>query len=236
MTLIEIIIVVVIMALSSVGITMSLGAMARANLKGGAGKLAGAMRFAYNRAIVQGNTVRVHFQIPGETISIEEARSGVLLASKQDKADKRAQSDRDTVVDAVDPWSAAEARIRTPDKPSIGASPFGPLTNADGEPIKRYTNISLGRGVEITKLMALHESEPRTSGEGAIHFFPGGLTEHAFVELSDGRGIAYTVELNALTGRVRVHAKSYDQLKDELLGLPENDDQDQVEESELKEP
>jgi len=236
MTLIEIIIVVVIMALSSVGITMSLGAMARANLKGGAGKLAGAMRYAYNRAIVQGTTVRVHFRIPSDTISIEEARSGVLLASKKDKADKRAQSDKDTVLDAVDPWEAAEARIRTPDKPSIGSSPFGPLTDAEGEPLKRYSNISLGRGVQITKLMALHEPEPRTSGEGAVHFFAGGLCEHAFVELSDGRDAAYTLELNALTGRVRVHAKSYDQLKDELLGLPESDVQDQAEESELKEP
>jgi len=227
MTLIEIIIVVVIMALSSAGITMSLGALTRANLKSGAGRLAGAMRYAYNRAVVQGTTVRVRFKLPGDSFAIEEAHGGVLLATRKDKEQKRALGDNGAVADAVDPWAAAEARIRNPDKPSVGASPFGPLTTSEGETLKRYTNISLGRGVQFSRLFAANEPKPRTQGEGAVHFFPGGRSEHAFVELSDGKGAAYTLEVNALTGRVRIHPEAYERL-DSVQNLDDDPDASEV--------
>ena len=130
MTLIEIIIVVVIMALASAGMSMSLGALSRANLKAGAGKLGGAMRYAYNRAVTHGSTVRVVFKLPGNTFSIEEAHSGVLLTTRKAKEEKRAFNDDGAVVDAVDPWAAAESRIKQPDKPTVGASPFGAISRS----------------------------------------------------------------------------------------------------------
>ena len=225
MTLIEIIIVVVIMALASAGMTLSLGAISRANLRSGAGKLGGALRYAYNRAVSRAMTVRVAFKIPGNTFSIEEAHAGVLLSSRKEKEDKRTLDSRGQSVDAVDPWAAAEARIRTPDKPVIGASPFSPLTNADGEPLKRYANVSLGRGVEFKRLIVPHEPEPKTTGEGAVHFFPGGRSEHAYIELGDGREGIYTLEVNALTGRVKIYSGPH-----ESLGrLDSEDDEDSSE-------
>jgi general secretion pathway protein H len=230
MTLIEIIIVTVIMALASAGISLSLGALSRANLKSGAGKLGAAMRYAYNRAITQGTTVRVHFKIPGNTFSVQEAIGGVLLATKKDKENKRANGADGRVVDAIDPWAAAEARIKTPDKPSVGASPFGPLTNADGEPMKRYQNISLGSGVQFVKLIVAHEPEPRTKGEGSVHFFPGGNGEHALIELGDGRDGVYTLELRALTGRVKIYPDAHESGS----GLSDPDDKGK-DESEVKE-
>lgn len=229
MTLIEIIIVVVIMALASAGMTLSLGAISRANLRAGAGKLGGAMRYAYNRAVSHAMTVRVVFKLAGNTFSIEEAHGGVLLATKKDKEEKRALDARGKVVDVVDPWAAAEARIKTPDKPTVGASPFSPLTNAEGEPIKRYSNVSLGKGVEFKRLIVPHEPEPKSKGEGAVHFFPGGRSEHAYIELGDGREGIYTVEVNALTGRIKVYAGPH-----ESLGLLDSEDEEDS--SEVKAP
>jgi len=228
MTLIEIIIVVVIMALASAGMSLSLGAISRANLRSGAGKLGGAMRYAYNRAVSRAMTVRVVFKLPGNTFSIEEAHGGVLLTSKKDKEDKRTLDARGKSVDSVDPWAAAEARIKTPDKPVVGASPFSALTNADGDPIKRYANVSLGRGVEFKRLIVPHEPEPKTAGEGAVHFFPGGRSEHAYIELSDGREGVYTVEVNALTGRVKIYTGPH-----ESLGLLDSENDEDA--SEVKE-
>jgi len=232
MTLIEIILVVVIIALSSAGITMSLGALSRANLKSSAGRLAGAMRYAYNRAVVNGTTVRLHFTIPGDRFSLEEAHGGILLASRKDKEDKRALGDNGKIADSVDPWAAAEARIKNPDKPSVGASPFEPLTGHDGERLKRYSNIPLGRGVQFLKLIAANEAEPRTQGEGAVHFFPGGRSEHTYIELSDGRNGVYTIEVNALTGHARIYPQPYEEL--ETLDQTTNSNGDQP--SEVKEP
>jgi type II secretory pathway pseudopilin PulG len=229
MTLIEIVIVVVIMALASAGMSMSLGAISRANLRSGAGKLGGAMRYAYNRAVSRASTVRLVFKLSGNTFSIEEAHGGVLLSTRKDKEDKRSLDARGKAVDAVDPWAAAEARIKTPDKPTVGASPFSGVTNAEGEPMKRYANVSLGKGVEFKRLIVPHEPEPRTSGEGAIHFFPGGRSEHAYIELSDGREGIYTVEVNALTGRVKIYAGPH-----ESLGALDSENEE--EESEVKAP
>lgn len=227
MTLIEIVIVVVIMALASAGMSMSLGAISRANLRSGAGKLGGAMRYAYNRAVSRAMTVRVAFNLGGNTFSIEEAVGGVMLASKKEKEDKLALDSKGKTVDAIDPWAAAEARIKTPDKPVLDSSPFSPLTNMEGEPMKRYSNVSLGRGVEFKRLIVAHEPEPKTNGEGAVHFFPGGRTERAYIELGDGREGVYTVEVHPLTGRVKIYPGTH-----ESLGLL--DDSNDEDASEVK--
>src|ERR1700753_3730084 len=88
-TLIEMIIVVVILALAASGISLRLGALSRASLKAGAGKLAAALRYAYERAITHGTTARVRLKLTGNTFSIEEARNGVLLTGKKERLDKR---------------------------------------------------------------------------------------------------------------------------------------------------
>jgi general secretion pathway protein H len=232
-TLIEMIIVVVILALAASGISLSLGALSRASLKAGAGKLAAAMRYAYDRAITQGTTVRVRFKLAGNTFSIEEARNGVLLTGKKERLDKRSIiAATGKVVDSADPWEAAQARIAHPDKPSLGASPFSQLTTEDGSPLKRYTNVSLGNGVLFVKLIVPHEPEPRTTGEGAVYFFSGGRGEAALVEIGDGRDSVYTLEVKPLTGRVKIYADAHETrnlIKDHI-------DENEEDESEVKPP
>jgi Tfp pilus assembly protein FimT len=220
MTLLEIIMVTAIVALAVSGISFSVGALTRTNLKGGAGKLGAAIRYAYNRAISEGMIVRVHFKIPGSTFSLEEAHSGVLVARAKDKKEKKNIDSSGQVVDSVDPWAAAQARISQPDKPSVGASPFAPLSTEEGVALKRYQNVSIGRGVQIIKLLVPHEPAAVTAGEGSVHFFPGGLTERAVIQLGDGRGGVYSVAVHPLTGRVKIYAEAYEpkELLDEIEG------------------
>ena len=210
MTLIEIIIVTAIIALAVSGVSFSVGALTRTNLKSGAGKLGAAVRYSYNRAVTHGTTVRIHFGIPGSTFSVEEAHGGVTLSRAKDKKEKKNLDDEGKAVDAVDPWAAAQARINQPDKPTVGASPFSPLSTEDGEVLKRYQNVSLGRGVQVIKLIVPHEPEPVTQGEGSVHFFAGGLTERAVIQLGDGRGGVYSVAVHPLTGRVKVYPEAYE--------------------------
>lgn len=223
MTLLEIIMVTVIIALAMSGISFSVGALTRTNLKGGAGKVGAAMKYAYNRAITQGTIVRVHFTIPGSTFSVEEAHSGVVVTKRKDKNEKKDLDENGKRVDSVDPWAAAQARLNHPDKPSVGASPFSALTTEDGEVLKRYQNVSLGRGVQFIKLLVPHEPEPVTKGEGSVHFFPGGHTERAVVQLGDGRGGVYSIEVHPLTGKVKIHGEAYEpkELLDEIDGKEE---------------
>jgi type II secretion system protein H len=210
MTLIELIVVVVILALAASGLSFSLGAVTKTQLKSAAAKLVAASRFSFNRAIVQGTTVRIAFDIPGNTFAIEEAKDRVALARTDDERRKNTieKSGVDTV--AVDPWVAAKNRISEALRPTFGASPFHALAGKDGKTLTRYAKIPLGRRVSFLKLIVPHEPAPLLQGKGSVHFFPAGMTEHAVIQLSDGGDSVYSVEIRALTGRCQVYPQAFE--------------------------
>ncbi len=210
MTLIEMIVVVVILAFAASGLSFSLGAITKTYLKSGAAKLAAASRFAFNRAIVRGVTVRIVFDIPGNTFSIEEANDQVALVRADDDRRKDSIDKGGTDIAAADPWAAAAKRIQEALKPTLGASPFHPIADDNGKPIARYSKVTFGRRVQVVKLIVPHEPEPLEQGRGAIHFFPAGLTEHAVVQLSDGGDSVYSVEVRPLTGRCRIYPEAFE--------------------------
>lgn len=202
MTLIEILIVIMIVALAAVGITFAVGALTRTRLRSGCVKIMAASRFAYDRAVSQGTTVRVLIDTDENTLSIEEAHGRVTLARMDDPRRENAEGEDDSA--AVDPWAAAQQRLEETMRPSFGASPFSPIRGSDGETLSRYEPQSIGDAIQVVQVILPHEPEPRQSGKGAIYFFPHGMTEHAVVQLSDGNNI-YSVEIHPLTGRGKVH-------------------------------
>ncbi|MGD8859813.1 MAG: hypothetical protein PVI30_07365 [Myxococcales bacterium] len=225
MTLLEIIMVVVIIAVGASGLSFSLGALTKTNLKSGATKLGAAARYAYNRAIIQGTTVRIVFDIPGNSFSVEEAHGRVTLS----RADDERRFDEDgesTNVVAADPWAAAETRVSEAIKPTLGASPFGPLKSSSGDELTRFKDVGLGRRVQIVKLIVPHHPDPVEEGQAAVHFFPGGMTEHAVIHLSDGSDTVYSVEIHPLTGRARVRDEAY--VPEELFGDPDDPEASEV--------
>ncbi len=223
--MIEILVVAVIIGIGASGLSFSLGALTKANLRGGAGRFAAAARYAYNRAIIKGTTVRLVFDVPGATFSIEEGSGRVTLARVDDERRKEGAEDGEEIV-AADPWAAAQSRIDQALKPNLGASPFAPLSSGDGKTMERYTNIVLGRRVQIVRLIVPHHPAPLEQGKGAIHFFPGGMTEHAVVHFSDGGDSVYSVELHPLTGRSKIRAEAYEPR--DFLGDPEHPDTSEV--------
>jgi general secretion pathway protein H len=212
MTLIEILAVIAIIGIAAGGIGFGFGAWTRADLKSGCNQLLSTARFAYNRALIRGTTVRLSFAIPGNELTLEESHGQINLARAKDErrlAAAEEDANKDSRAD-VDPWNAAKARLQTTFKPSLGASSFGALTDSQGNSSTKYSKIRLARRVRIVKLITPHDLEPRESGKGSIYFFPGGLTEHAVVQLSDGGETIYSVEIRALTGRGRVLTKAYE--------------------------
>jgi general secretion pathway protein H len=225
-TLIEIMSVIVMMGLAVGGVGFGFGAWGRTDLKSGCNQMLSAVRFAYNRALIRGTTVRVSFAIPGNTLAIEEAHGQVNLARSNDQRRMEASDAAPDRGAEVDPWAAARARLQATFKPTLGASPFGALTDKQGNETKKYSNIALGRRVQIIKLITPHDAEPKQSGKGSIFFFPGGLTEHAVVQLSDGGETIYSVEIKPLTGRGRVYARAYEPLEIIDEGTGERDEEE----------
>jgi general secretion pathway protein H len=202
MTLIEMLVVMVLIALATAGVAWGLGALDSAGLGTASMTFTSGARFAYNRAITQGSTVRLVFDLDNDVMSFEEAHGRVTLVRVDDAT--RSELEDGEEGDAADPWAAAQARLGDVLKPSFGASPFSQL---DGE---RFSPRPLANGITIERLIVPHEPEPRTEGKGSIYFFPGGQTEHAVLWISDGDDRVYSLELHPLTGRTRIYDYAFE--------------------------
>lgn len=232
MTLIEIMVAVIIVAIVSTGVTYGLGLMMRTSLRSACMKILAASRYAYTRSVTQGVTVRVVLDFDETKVAIEEAHGRVALTRASDPT--RAAMAHDSKNEAgasddrtgVDPWAAAQAALQRTQRPSFGASPFASIADEDGDPIERYAPHSLGSGIRLIKMLVPHEPDAREHGRGAIYFFPGGRTEHAVIQLTDGRDDVYTVELHPLTGRGTVHTAAWE---------PRDPEDDTAEHSDMEE-
>jgi len=227
MTLLEVIVVIAIIAFAGSGLSFSLGALTKTNLKSAASKLAAASRFAYMRATIRGTTVRIAFDLPGDSFSVEEGHGRVTLTRKDDARRKDSEKEDGEDPVAVDPWVAARNRVEQVVKPTYGASPFSPITSEEGKALTRYQNVKLGRRVQLVKLIVPHAPEPIEQGKGSVHFFPAGMAEHAVMQLSDGADAIYSVEIHPLTGRARIYPRAYE--PKQLFGDPDHPDVSEVE-------
>jgi general secretion pathway protein H len=205
-TLIEVILVVSIIAVIVTGATFGLGAVTRTRLRSSSYKVMSAARFAYNRAITQGTTTRLLFDFEKNTMAVQETYTPVTLAT-----DEQLESDEGA---AIDPWDLARARIEKPLEPPVPRSPFQPIANSSGKELKRYTAQPIGDGISIHALITPHELQKRTEGEGAVYFFPGGVTEQAVIQLSDSSETVYSVEIHPLTGHAKIHNFAYEPVEE----------------------
>jgi len=215
-TLIEVILVIAIIAVVVTGATFGLGAVTRTRLRSSAFRVMSAAQFAYNRSVTQGTTTRLHFDFEKNTMAIEETDTPVTLATEEQLDSEQG--------DAVDPWDLARARLEKPLDPIRPRSPFQPITSPSGKVLDRYTAQPVGDGITIHGLITPHETDMRSDGEGSVYFFPGGVTEHAVIQLTDSSDTVYSVEIHPLTGNARIHNFAYEPL-DEL------DDEGEVQDS-----
>lgn len=66
----------------------------------------------------------------------------------------------------------------------------------------------------FSKAFTPHEPKARTEGRAYVYFFPGGLTEHSIVQISDGDDRVYSVEVHPLTGRAVIHTTAIEPEED----------------------
>ena len=72
----------------------------------------------------------------------------------------------------------------------------------------------LPRGIRVTGVMTSNHEGPREQGKAAIHFFPGGYAEPAYVWLGEEDDpdepaeAAVTLSLDSLMGRVTRHSEA----------------------------
>ena len=197
MTLVELMIAIVIIALASAGMTYAVGALTRTKLRAGAMRVVAAARYARHRALTNGTTTRVVIDLDASMISIEETAGAIGLADPN----REGGSSSD---EAVNPWESAAALLAHPDQPTLGASSFGPITDGEGNVLSRFLERPI-EGCSVREFRSPHEPSPREHGRVSFYYFPNGTGEHTYVVLSDSNDNKLTVELDPMAARGRIH-------------------------------
>jgi prepilin-type N-terminal cleavage/methylation domain-containing protein len=218
LTIIEMMVVVVIIAIGASAASYGLGALSKSALQSACTRVASLSRYAYHRALTQSTTVRVTFDLDNETFSVSEAHGRVTLvrsdAPMREEAERAKKDEKDRNSDdaklepeddssgaGIDPWEAAKQKVEKPDALKLPPSPFSPISSPNGRVMERFKTQPVGDGVGIAKLIVAHEAKPKTEGKVDLFFFSNGQTQHAVIQLNDRDNIIYSVEIHPLTGR-----------------------------------
>lgn len=194
MTLVEVIIVVVLMALLSATILFSGGMIGSSRLHAGATLVGSAVRLGIARANTSGHAGRLTLDLDHGRILLEEASGSTMLRDK-----KAVAGGAEAATDAEKAVKAETDRILA--GPHAPRARFRPIASFADSPQGR----ELGKGVEIAQVQTEHDDMPVTTGRAYIYFWPGGVTERAYVQLKRVGGVdSMTVIVSPLTGRSKI--------------------------------
>ncbi len=211
MTLIEVLVALLIVSGLLLMVVPAVTARAGVRVKEEAGQLAGAIRYLYDYAALHGQTCRIVFTLqPGEG-GIDRYRfectegSPKLTASPMEVRDGHVEIEDDS----DDAFDAAHATEEEKFQRQITAGPvWNEFSSPVAEPQELPPDVSI-RGFWTPRL-----SDVVTEGDAWLYFFPMGETQRALVWLTDGYDNVYTLSVQPLTGRVRVHAEDLEVPRD----------------------
>jgi general secretion pathway protein H len=204
MTLIEIMIGLTIMALLTGVAMISVNSLTHASLRSSSLELTGAIKLNYDRAIMEKRIQRIGIDLDQQvwwieftedpyTIAAEKLRGkgGAKQEAEEKEEERWPDEDRDEELELA--LEGGQSARFVPD------AELGPPRPLEGD-------------VRFSKVWTGHQEEPFTTGVAYLHFFRGGWTEPAVIELTDGDEFM-TLELAPLTGRVTSKPEPLDEGK-----------------------
>ncbi len=193
-TLIELVATVAIIGIVTAAVATGVNNIRGASVQAEAGKIAVAVRYLYNLAVVSGRNQRLVIDIDGKAWWGEEQTS-------DDPCEAFLLPGKDEVE---------------PDKPSGKGETVEKTVNSGGfEPSKStlLQKTELDKGITFSGVMTTHQQQPTEKGIAYVYFFPNGTTEHAYVQVKGDEDDTTSVEVIALQGTAKVHNEPID-LKD----------------------
>ena len=198
LTLIEVTIGLAIAAmLVAVGIT-SVNALTDAHLRSASVEITGAVKYSFDRAIMEKRIQRIAFDIDRNAWWLEFTDDAYSLNTELARGEKGARPDEEEDGDDDDDFffdSDTDSEVRKALEGGKAAA-FQP----DGKPRP------LVGDVRFEYVWTGHQEQPFTSGVAYLHFFRGGWTEPAQIVLTDGDDYV-TLKVSPLTGRIRTYHK-----------------------------
>ena len=202
LTLIEISIALLIVALLLFIAVPSIEAVAGVRAREEAGKLSGAIRYLYGQAALSGKTCRLRFDLDEQTYAAQCTEQRFTVSGEKEKSregrkldEEEARASSRTTYSVQDELLGSAQALREKVEKSAEFSEF------TGEELKPH---KMPAGANLAVWTA-RQSERYTAGEAFLYFFPQGHTERAQLYVSDDAGDdVYTLLVSPLSGRVRV--------------------------------
>jgi prepilin-type N-terminal cleavage/methylation domain-containing protein len=196
LTFVEIMIVMTIAAIISAVAISSISSVTNNRVRAEALRLSGAMRMVYGRAAINGLRYQFVFDIEANAYRVECSSENVLIEPPQDedRAERRRTSRYADDDQEADPFG-------------LGSS-APTLDDCSEDLLEAYT---LRDGVRLRGVLTTHDSEPVTSEQNGIAFFPNGFVERSMIWIeSDDERTVVTLTVDPMTGRVRIWGEDLD--------------------------
>lgn len=224
-------------------VVMNVGVLEVARLKTDASRLAGAVRYLHNLAVMNNGYYRLVLDLGTGKYSGEEVKpsaKGCAVFVRTDADDEREA--KEAAKAAKDPKSAppSDAPAGAPAEDGgaggeggVGGEPGGPtpqLASADAseakggdarpkDRLRRKANLlkhlELGKGVRFEGVLTQYRKELQTEGKSTIHFFPDGTIERALIYVANDEE-TWTVVTEPAMGIARVH---HEKREDDVLEI-----------------
>jgi general secretion pathway protein H len=213
-TLLEMMIVLALVALLTGSVVIGFRAFTKSELRGSSAKLAGAIRYLFDRASATGKMHRLVLDFD-EGKYWAEASDDRFFAPRERETDES----REKEVEAEAELAKARAEGRVDEN--------GEVTSGDEIDPSRYQptewkpkkarfekfaekslkTVELKGGIKLAGLFTARYARPISTGKGYLYFFPLGQTEPAVVHISDEEGQTfYSLLVHPLNGRVQITA------------------------------
>lgn len=193
-TLIELLATIVIILVITVAVTIAIGNIQRADLPAQSGKLAAAVRYLYNLAVINNQSYRLVIDLGareywGEELPAESPCDVFLLESEGD------------------PKAAAKLQTQKGKKRKKGDGDEEEAAQTaafDAVKDNLLTKRTLDTKIEFRGVITSHHAELQEDGRVEVNFFPSGYVEKAYIYVGTGEQ-TFTIETRPLLGTVRIH-------------------------------
>ncbi len=215
--MIEIIIVVALMGLLMGTLVLGSGALIGANRRAAATLIVSAVRKGLAHANTTGKPVRLRMDLEADRLILEESssRSVLRMTDEQEEEAREEASEQDAGEVLLAEVEAMADSILSGATP--GGPEFSPITELgqDGDQPGR----DLGGGIRFVRVQTEHDEDPVEDGEAFLHFWPGGQTERAVIQIARAgadEDDGLTVVVSPLTGRAEIQ-RGFVELPEEVL-------------------
>ena len=215
-TLIELLIVIVLLSLVMTVAIRGMRSLAKSDMRTSAVKLAGSIRYLFDRASTTGKIHRLVIDFEEHKFWAEVSDDQFYMPRDREtdesrQADEEAKAEEEEEAKKKEEGTQSAYETQGYDATRYQPTEFKPKRARFSSFKEMAVKPAEIKGAKLYGLFTPRLAVPMNTGRGYIYFFPLGMTEAAQVYLSDDEEKAfYSLVVHPLTGRVQIYNRYVD--------------------------